>query len=90
MHHDYILHGKTLASVKSTSHLGVTLTKDLNWNEHVYRTASGIKANKTLGFAWKKVKTISLVLKTSVQQRRMDKGHVTLLVSERCLRHGRS
>ncbi|XP_068739672.1 uncharacterized protein [Montipora capricornis] len=30
VHHDYILHEKTLASVKSASHLGVTSTKDLN------------------------------------------------------------
>ena len=89
VHDDYILHGKTLASVESASHLGITFTKDLNRNEHVNRT-SDIKANKTLGFAWKKFKTISPVLKTSLQQRRMDKGHVTLLISERCLRHGLS
>ena len=44
LHHDYMLHGKTLATVESASYLGVTLTKDLNWNEHVNRTSD--KANK--------------------------------------------
>ena len=62
LHLDSILRGKTLASAESASYLGVTLTKDLNWNEDVNHTAD--KANKILGFLRRNLKISSPVRKT--------------------------
>ena len=45
---DYKLHGQTLARVKSAKYLGVTLTKDLKWDQHIGNICD--KANQTIGF----------------------------------------
>jgi hypothetical protein len=50
----YQLHGHTLANVTSAKYLGVTLTNDLSWNEHINNMCS--KANKTLGFLRRNLK----------------------------------
>ena len=46
--YNYKLHGHYLDTVDSTKYLGVHLSNDLRWNEHVKNISS--KANKTLGF----------------------------------------
>ena len=45
---DYKLHGQTLAQVKSAKYLGVTLTEDLKWDQHISNICD--KANQTIGF----------------------------------------
>ena len=44
----YILHGQTLAVTKSGGYLGVTVSDDLSWNEHVNKATK--KANNSLAF----------------------------------------
>ena len=46
--YNYKLHGHYLDTVDSTKYLGVHLSNDLRWKEHVKNISS--KANKTLGF----------------------------------------
>ncbi len=46
--HVYNLHGHNLETVPSGKYLGVTLTNNLNWTEHIGNIKS--KASKTLGF----------------------------------------
>ena len=45
---NYKLSDSILQETKSHSYLGVTLTSDLSWNDHINQTSS--KANRTLGF----------------------------------------
>ena len=45
---NYHLHGQNLQSVDETKYLGVTISKDLNWDSHIANITS--RANKTLGF----------------------------------------
>ena len=45
---NYKLGDSILQETKSHSYLGVTLTSDLTWNDHINQTSS--KANRTLGF----------------------------------------
>ena len=45
---DYVLHGHTLERVTSAKYLGVTITSDLKWGEHINNICT--KANKTIGF----------------------------------------
>ena len=51
----YTLHGQTLESVDSAKYLGVTISQDLNWNKHINNITG--KANRTLGFIKRNVKT---------------------------------
>ena len=44
----YSLHGQVLTEVKSAKYLGVTISNDMTWNNHIDSTAA--KANKKLGF----------------------------------------
>ena len=46
--HSYMLHGQVLEHVNSATYLGVQLTSDLTWSNHINRTTA--KANKQLGF----------------------------------------
>ena len=46
--YDYQLKGQTLESLHSVKYLGVYLSDDLRWNEHVNNMSN--RANKTLGF----------------------------------------
>ena len=42
------LHGHILEEVTSAKYLGITMTNDMTWNEHIWKTASEV--NKKLGF----------------------------------------
>ena len=55
IHSQYTLHGEILESVDSARYLGVSISKDLTWNSHIKDIAS--KANQTLGFIKRNVKT---------------------------------
>ena len=47
-HFYYNMHGHILESVQSANYLGVTLSADLKWNNHIQQMTS--KANKSLSF----------------------------------------
>lgn len=53
----YTLHGQVLETVEDAKYLGITISKDLNWNTHVSNITA--KANRTLGFVKRNVKTKS-------------------------------
>ena len=46
--HDYSLHNQVLENVSSVKYLGITVTDDLDWSQHINNVTS--KATKTLGF----------------------------------------
>ena len=46
--HDYTLHQQTLENVQSAKYLGITITENMDWGQHIYDISS--KATKTLGF----------------------------------------
>ena len=45
---DYSLHNRTLENVQSAKYLGITITDNMDWGQHVSEISS--KATKTLGF----------------------------------------
>ena len=45
---DYSLHNLTLENVQSAKYLGITITDNMDWGQHVSEISS--KATKTLGF----------------------------------------
>ena len=45
---DYTLHGHILEHVTSAKYLGVTITSDLKWSQHINSITT--KANSTIGF----------------------------------------
>ena len=51
----YKLHGKVLETVDTTKYLGINLSHDLLWNDHV--NAINTKANKTLNFLCHNLRT---------------------------------
>ena len=51
----YTLHGEILESVDCARYLGVRISKDLTWNTHIKEILT--KANRTLGFVKKNVRT---------------------------------
>lgn len=53
--HPYSLHGQTLQAVSDDKYLGVTLSSDMSWTEHIKNVSN--KANKTLGFILRNIKT---------------------------------
>ena len=53
----YYLHGQRLENATHTKYLGVTMSNNMKWNEHIKNTSS--KANKTLGFLKRNLKTSS-------------------------------
>ena len=46
--HNYKLHGQTLEAVNSAKYLGVNITSELRWSDHIAKVCN--KANGTLGF----------------------------------------
>ena len=46
--HDYTLHQQTLENVQSAKYLGITITENIDWGQHISDISS--KATKTLGF----------------------------------------
>ena len=53
----YKLHGKVLETVDTTKYLGIYLSHDLRWNDHVNEITT--KANKTLNFLRRNLRTCS-------------------------------
>ena len=51
----YTLHGQVLESTDSAKYLGINISKTLNWNYHINEITN--KANRTLGFVKRNVKT---------------------------------
>ena len=45
---DYSLHNKTLEKVQSAKYLGITISDNMDWGQHISEISS--KATKTLGF----------------------------------------
>ena len=45
LYHEYTLHGKILESVDPAKYLGVTITSDLHWNQHISNIVT--KGNQT-------------------------------------------
>ena len=62
--YSYTLHGHTLNRVKSTKYLRLTITSDLNWNKQINNITA--RANQSLGFVKRNVKTRSRDIKTKV------------------------
>ena len=48
---NYTLHQQTLEQVQSAKYLGLTITDDLDWGQHISEITC--KATKTLGFLWR-------------------------------------
>ena len=55
---DYKLHSHTLQTVDNSKYLDVTISNDLEWDPHINNITS--KANKTLGFLRRNMKTVHL------------------------------
>ena len=58
---EYILHGHKLEHVTSAKYLGVTLTSDLKWSQHVNNICA--KANSTIGFLKRNLNISNKVIK---------------------------
>ena len=59
----YFLHGTLLESVSSAKYLGVDISHNLSWDDHVNRITK--KANQTLGFLRRNIKVKSESLKAN-------------------------
>ena len=46
--HDYTLHQQTLGNVQSAKYLGITITENMDWGQHISDISP--KVTKTLGF----------------------------------------
>ena len=57
----YTLHDQVLEATDTAKYLGVTISKDLSWNDHISSILS--KANSTLGFVKRNVKTSNVKVK---------------------------
>ena len=58
---DYTLHGHTLERVSEAKYLGITIKKDLNWNQHISNTCK--KASNTLAFLRRNLRVGSIKIK---------------------------
>ena len=59
---DYILKEQILETSSTANYLGITIAKDLSWTEQISKVTS--KANRSLGFLRRNIKTNSEVIKT--------------------------
>ncbi|KAK3098461.1 hypothetical protein FSP39_019707 [Pinctada imbricata] len=59
--HNYTLHNHTLEPVSSSKYLGITLQSNLKWDNHIHDITA--KANKTLGFLKRNLKTANQNIK---------------------------
>ena len=64
--HTYTLNGKPLDHVDSAKYLGVMVTSNLNWNQHVSTITA--KTNKTLGFVRRNLRVSSKNVKETAYQ----------------------
>ena len=62
LNYEYTLHGKVLEVVESVKHLGVTITSDLRWNQHISNIET--KGNQILGFLRRNLRINSPDLKS--------------------------
>jgi hypothetical protein len=62
----YILHGHQLEQVQSAKYLGVSITSDMKWSEHITNICK--KANNTLSFLKRKLNTSNSNLKDKAYQ----------------------
>ena len=62
----YTLHGVQLESVSSAKYLGVDISNDLSWDNHINRSTT--KANQTLGFLRRNIKVKSEPIKSIAYQ----------------------
>ena len=60
---DYLLKNSVLTNTESSTYLGVTIRKDLKWDDHINRITS--KANRTLGLVRRNIKTNNQEIKTT-------------------------
>lgn len=58
---EYTLHNKILKSADKVKYLGLTITKDLTWNNHINNITN--KANNTLRFVKRNIKTNNIKTK---------------------------
>jgi myo-inositol-hexaphosphate 3-phosphohydrolase len=65
-HFYYNMHGHILESVQSAKYLGVKLSADLNWNNHIQQMTS--KANKSLSFIRRNLQIYSKSVKDRAYQ----------------------
>jgi myo-inositol-hexaphosphate 3-phosphohydrolase len=61
--YDYTLHGNKLEHVSTAKYLGITLSHDLRWNQHITNITN--KANRTLGFLRRNLQINHPQLKTT-------------------------
>ncbi len=59
---NYHLHGLTLETVTSANYLGMTISKDLKWDEHISKTTKS--ANTTLAFLRRNIRTSNQEIKS--------------------------
>ena len=64
--HIYMLHGQALETMDHAKHLGVDISKDLNWNTRINRISTN--ANRTLGFLKRNMKTKNTAICTAAYQ----------------------
>ena len=62
----YTIHGHMLQEVDSTKYLGVTISKDLRWDDHINTITA--KANRTLGFLRRNMKCCKSSARTAAYQ----------------------
>ena len=60
---NYTLHGHTLKAVDSTKYLGLTITSDLSWGNHINQICG--KAIGTLSFLKRNLNIASVNVKTN-------------------------
>ena len=60
---DYRLHGCLLESVPSAKYLGVTISEDLRWTDHINNISK--KANQTLGYIKRNIRVHNWDLKAT-------------------------
>ena len=62
LNHEYTFHGKVMKVVDSVKYLGVTITSDLRWNQHISNIST--EGNQTLGFLRRNIRINSPELKS--------------------------
>ena len=64
--HLYTLHNQTLSETDSAKYLGLTITSDLQWNQHINNITN--KANTILGLLRRNLRIPSQTIKTHAYQ----------------------
>ena len=64
--HSYTLHNQNLSETDSAKYLGLTITSDLQWNQHINNVTN--KANSILGLLRRNLRIPSQTIKTHAYQ----------------------